>query len=345
MNPVASVIIPCYNVERYVESALGSVLSQTFPDFEVIAVDDGSSDGTGAILARLAAADARIKVLSQANRGVSAARNRGMDAACGKYLFFADPDDRTHPEMLAKGVAEMERSGADMCIFAYRRKIGDDAPWQTMSLKGDYRYATNKTILQGFFPRMFGYSNEQARIWGRRGDWCGHREEGGVWRCVYRRELIERARVRFDETIVLYEDAMFNCEYLLSAQSMTCLDIPLYDYILRQHGAIGRNNRSLALFINKRRLLDKRKELDRRSGGCLTAAYSASCVFSVLEMLHALFTTDVKLRDGLREILAYLRDPVVRLAFRTFPLAIRRPIASATVIAIRLILLCGVKPS
>ena len=337
MKPVASIIMPCFNVERYVAAALSSALAQTFADFEVIAVDDGSTDRTGAILSEFAARDHRIKVISQSNKGVSAARNRGIEAAEGTYLFFIDPDDMAHPEMLARGIAEMERSKADCCLFAYRRQIGEDGPWQIMSLKGDYRYSSNDEILRDFFPHMFGYSNEQARTWGRRGDWCAGREEGGVWRGVYRRELVERAHVRFDETIVLYEDAMFNCEYLLAAQSMTCMNVPLYDYTLRPQGAINRNNRSLALFRNKRRLLEKRKQLDAKSGGRLRNAYSASCVFSVLEMLHALVTTKVRLSEGLPEIRAYLSDPVVREAFRTFPLAMRRPLASAIVLAIRLI--------
>ncbi len=337
MNSTASVIIPCYNVEPYIGSALESLLSQTFTDFEIVAVDDGSTDATAAALARFAAGDVRIRILSQSNRGVSAARNRGLDAARGTYVFFVDPDDRAHPEMLAKGVAAMERTGADCCIFAYRRRFGDDGEWQTMPLQGDYSYADGNSILEGFFPHLFGYSNEQARIWGRRGDWRKGREEGSVCRCAYRRELIARAGVRFDETVVLYEDAMFNCEYLLAAQSMTCIDEPLYDYTVRPQGAVTANNRTYALFTNKRRLLERRKEIDRKSGGRLTDAYSASCVFSVLEMLHALITTDASLREGLREIRDYLRDPTVRTALRTFPLPTRRPLALFTVLLLRLI--------
>ena len=73
--------MPCFNVERYVAAALSSALAQTFADFEVIAVDDGSTDRTGAILSEFAARDHRIKVISQSNKGVSAARNRGIEAA------------------------------------------------------------------------------------------------------------------------------------------------------------------------------------------------------------------------------------------------------------------------
>ena len=329
--------MPCFNVEEHLASALESVLSQTFADFEVVAVDDGSTDATPARLAEYAARDPRIRVFTQPNRGVSAARNRGLDAAQGTYIFFVDPDDRAHPEMLAKGIDAMVRSGADCCLFAYRRRIGDSGEWRTMNLQGDYRYTTNAAILEGFFPHLFGYSNAQARVWGRRGDWTHGREEGSVCRGVYRRELIAQAKIRFDETIVLYEDAMFNCEYLLAAQSMTCLDEPLYDYTLRPHGAVNENNRSRALFVNKGRLLARRKALDAKSGGRLATMYSASCVFSVLEMLHALFTSNVRLRDGLDAIRAYLRDPVVRAAVRSFPLPTRRPLAWCIVALLRLI--------
>ena len=89
MDPKASVIVPCWNVEKWVEDALKSVLCGTFADFEIIAVDDGSSDGTGAVLDRLASIDARVRVYHQPNRGVSAARNRGLDAARGDFLFFS----------------------------------------------------------------------------------------------------------------------------------------------------------------------------------------------------------------------------------------------------------------
>ncbi|MBR4652016.1 MAG: glycosyltransferase family 2 protein [Kiritimatiellae bacterium] len=336
IRPIASVVMPCYNVAPHLAAALESVRRQSRQDIEIVAVDDGSTDGTGDILRRFAAEEPRLRVLSQPNRGVSAARNAGIDAACGRYVFFVDPDDAAHPDMVAKGVAEMERSGADCCLFAYRRRFGDDGEWREMPLQGDYRYSSNAEILDGFFPHLFGYSNEQARIWCRRGEWRQGREEGSVCRGVYRLDLIRRAHVRFDETIVLYEDAMFNCEYLVEAQSMTCIGEPLYDYTVRPEGAVSANNRTRVLFTNKRRLLERRKEIDRRSGGRLAASYSASCVFSVFEMLHALVSTDVPILEGLREIRAYMRDPVVRSAFRSFPLGIRRPFASSVVLLARM---------
>lgn len=337
MNPVASVIMPCYNVERYVVSALESICANTLADFEIIAVDDGSTDHTGERLAAFAAREKRLTVITQANRGVSAARNRGLDAACGTYVFFVDPDDQIHPEMLAHGVARLEATKADCCLFAYRRRFGETGAWQTMSLQGTYEYTTRETILAGFFPHLFGYSNAQARIWNRRGNWRRGREEGSVCRGVYRLDLIRRASVRFDESIVLYEDAMFNCEYLLACSAMTCLNEPLYDYTVRPTGAVTANQRTRILFTNKLRLLEKRKTLDRLSGGRLTDVYSASCVFSVLEMLHALVFTGVKLHEGLPILRAYLKDDATRRALRSFPLSARRPLVALVVCALKMI--------
>ena len=103
MNPKApeiSVILPIYNVEEFLARALDSLSAQTFQDFEAICVDDGSPDGCQKLLQQYAAKDARIKILTQSNRGVSDARNAGLAQARGQYVYFMDPDDYIHPQLL-----------------------------------------------------------------------------------------------------------------------------------------------------------------------------------------------------------------------------------------------------
>ena len=95
--PSVSVIIPVYNVEAYVERCIESVAAQTCADFEALLVDDGSPDGSGAILERWARRDPRFRVLHKENGGLSSARNAGMDAARGDYLLFVDADDWIDP--------------------------------------------------------------------------------------------------------------------------------------------------------------------------------------------------------------------------------------------------------
>jgi len=165
-----------------------------------------------------------------------------------------------------------------------------------------------------------------------------HREEGSTCRCVYRRAIIEAHHVRFDEEISLYEDAMFNCEYMLNAQTMTCIPEPLYDYTLRPNGAIARLRRSRRELTNKLALLRRRKAIDLAAGGTLAESYSCSCVFSLLEMLTLVFRTDVPLREGFRIVREYAADATVRRALREFPLSFRKPFLALSVIVLRVLL-------
>ena len=96
-----SVISPVYNVAQYLDKAVRSVCDQTYPDWELILVDDGSTDGSAALCDAWAKKDGRIRVLHKENGGVSTARNAGLDAALGAYIYFLDPDDYIHPQTLA----------------------------------------------------------------------------------------------------------------------------------------------------------------------------------------------------------------------------------------------------
>lgn len=136
--PTVSVIIPLYNAERYVEASLRSALGQSFDDFELIVVNDGSTDGSLRICTSVV--DSRMKIIDQANQGVSAARNAGIRASCGCYVAFLDADDLWHPDTLHWHLARMETSDAigvtyswSAIIDAEGRRTGayqrpDDAP-------------------------------------------------------------------------------------------------------------------------------------------------------------------------------------------------------------------------
>ena len=113
MEPLFTIVMPVFNGSRYLREAVESVRAQTAGDWELLALDDGSSDASPAILAELAAADARIRVETQANRGVAAARNRGLELARGRYVTFLDQDDIMHPRALARFAAAFAATGAD----------------------------------------------------------------------------------------------------------------------------------------------------------------------------------------------------------------------------------------
>ena len=119
MTPEISVLIPVYNAEKYLLQCLRSLQEQTFSDFEIICVDDGSIDDSYTIIQKAALKDSRIRLLEQTNQGVAAARNRLLSEAAGKYVTFVDADDRVAPDYLAELYYRAEQEKADLtrCFF------------------------------------------------------------------------------------------------------------------------------------------------------------------------------------------------------------------------------------
>lgn len=115
--PAVSVVIPVYNVEAYLRECLDSVIGQTLRDIEIVCVNDGSTDGSGSILAEYARRDSRIRLMEQPNAGQSEARNRGASAARGRYQYFLDSDDFVGPEALEILLREAEKDGLDILYF------------------------------------------------------------------------------------------------------------------------------------------------------------------------------------------------------------------------------------
>jgi glycosyltransferase involved in cell wall biosynthesis len=340
----ATLVIPCWNSAATLPRIVAEVRAQTLDDFEAIFIDDGSIDDTARILATAAAADARIRVLSlRENRGVSAARNAGLDAACGKFIFFADPDDSISSSMLEKGVAAMEKDDADYCVFPHRERFKGEYESHLVPLKGKCRHTTNEDIVRLHMSRMFGYSFDHVKEWYAGTPLFAHRVHGGVWSCVYRRSIIESYHIRFDKRISLYEDAMFNCAYMMYAQRMTYVDEPLYEYIHGDSGAVARQRKSLREIENKIELLRVRIELDSAANGHLTSMYAASCVFSVLEMLKIAFTTRAPFTKSICLVREYMANDVVRNAVAGFPISIRHPILALAVITLRMARCCLTK--
>ena len=117
---LASIIVPVYNVERYLSACLESLLAQTWDNIEIIVVDDGSTDGCGEICDLFAIQDSRIEVIHQDNHGLSAARNAGIKVAKGDILFFVDSDDKVEPYFCEKAILAMETYQADIVCFGTR---------------------------------------------------------------------------------------------------------------------------------------------------------------------------------------------------------------------------------
>jgi glycosyltransferase involved in cell wall biosynthesis len=188
-----SLVIPIYNAARHLEACLASVAAQTFGGFECLCVDDGSTDGSAAIVHALAARDRRFTVVRQANAGCSAARNRGMGLASAPYLAFLDADDLLHPQAFEVALALIERHRADLASFGHADVPDDFALSAPMRLAPD---AERARVTDAPFSAFFKSARDKVK---------GDPVE--IWLNLYRRAAI--GGVTFTEGIHFAEDVVF----------------------------------------------------------------------------------------------------------------------------------------
>ena len=225
MNPTVSIIIPVYNAENTVGRCIDSILNQDYTDFELLLVNDGSSDGSGAICDAYAARDSRIRVFHQANSGVSASRNLALDHAKGMYLQFLDSDDWITTDATGSLVQAMEDGPCDMVISDFYRVVGD-----RVSQKGDIED-------DGILSR----EEYAARMMENPADFY----YGVLWNKLYRRSIVEKHHLRMDPQISWCEDFMFNLEYIRHAEHFRAIQIPIYYYV-KTKGSLASQSMSIS---------------------------------------------------------------------------------------------------
>ncbi|MBR2489002.1 MAG: glycosyltransferase family 2 protein [Clostridia bacterium] len=207
--PIISVVIPVYNVEKYLKRCIESVLRQTFHNFELILVDDGSSDKSGSICDEYASLDTRIKVLHKANGGVSNARNDGIDIATGKYLMFVDSDDYIKENML-ETLVNKNPEDADMIISSIRMVCKNDTYEYVMK---DGMHTPDKLLTEycfEAFPKICLC-----------GPWCK----------LYKTSLIKENCIKFDSNLSLGEDTAFNMLYVAKCKKIITISDIFYFYM------------------------------------------------------------------------------------------------------------------
>ncbi|MBQ6322566.1 MAG: glycosyltransferase family 2 protein [Lachnospiraceae bacterium] len=207
-----SVIIPVYNNEHYVEKCLRSVMEQTYPALEILAIDDGSSDRSGEILERLADEDSRIVLIRQENRGVGAARNAGLDRATGTYLTFVDGDDYISPNYIRRYVRRIEQTKADMIVGGL-----------------DFVTPEGKCVSR-LTPDV--YISTGREEWTMR--------VSGVWAHFYKRVIWEMPKIRFAETKERGEDMPIALYFAACAPKIDVLSASGYYYV--QHPSSAMHN-------------------------------------------------------------------------------------------------------
>lgn len=223
MNPpLISVIIPVYNTEQYLRKCLDSVCGQTYRNLEIICVNDGSTDGSQAILDEYAARDTRVKVLVQENAGQAAARNRALNAAQGEYVLFVDSDDW------------LDLETCERCMLCMGEKI--DVVFFSLCIEGLPDGPRKQEMEAGFAVRHVGEHAVSIDLMGG----CYVYVAGKM----YRRAILERENVRFPKGM-LYEDAAFYFMVMSCCRTMCGINKPLYHYLQREGSTMGATHKKI----------------------------------------------------------------------------------------------------
>ena len=216
-TPLISVIVPVYRVEEYLERCVKSILSQTYKNLEVILVDDGSPDQCPAICDACAEKDARVKVIHQENKGLSGARNAGIDAASGEYLAFVDSDDYVSPHFIEELYQLLQDTGCAIgqCRFSYVKGDG-------LVEEGDSAFCIYRG--ESLMEQLYG-PEEKATCF------------VVAWNKLYRAELFKEIGIRYPEGRI-HEDEATTYRLFHEAKKLAFLDRALYGYYTENGGSI-----------------------------------------------------------------------------------------------------------
>lgn len=242
--PLFSIVLPAYNAEKYIGSTIESILQQTVDDWELIIVNDGSTDFTYQVCQEYSSKDTRIRVISKPNGGVSSARNRGIKEACGKYITFIDADDLPHANYLES--LKVSMGEAHMAIFPYLAvdstekvrplDVSSKVKFERFGLCDGYIILSQKGILHP--PTAKCYLNR----------------------------IIKDNKLSFDNSIAMGEDLLFNLSYLEFCETISIGQNPIYNYIT-SNSVLSKTIRTdyadlQIMFYNKREEFCQRHNID-----------------------------------------------------------------------------------
>lgn len=221
MEPLISVIVPVYNIETYLRECLDSVVGQSYKNLEIILIDDGSTDSSGAICDEYARNDARVRVIHQSNHGLPYTRNVGMDAASGEWIAFPDADDWLEPDAYSKLVSVIngEAADADIIIYDICREFREESKRTGLGVPGGMIEGEllDACRVAPFYKLIYRGKVIRFTIF-------------AAWNKLYRREFLRSKGLRFRPEVKKGEDLVFSADMLNDAQKIYYKDEVLYHH-------------------------------------------------------------------------------------------------------------------
>lgn len=217
-KPLISIIVPMFNCEKKIERCVVSLMNQTLKNIEILLINDGSNDKTQQILSELKKKDNRIRVINKVNTGVSDTRNVGIKNSKGTYIGFVDIDDYVNKTMFERLYEAISLDNIDLSICRYTKVNNNqecEELWDDKLLTGNIK--KNFTLAMIASGSEEEFNNDNVIM-------------GSVWRCLYRKSIIEENNILFREKISYAEDLIFNIEYMCKSNLMNIVNESLYFY-------------------------------------------------------------------------------------------------------------------
>ena len=293
-----SIIVPVYKVEKYLCECVDSILAQTYENFELILVDDGSPDNSGKICDKYAEKDKRIKVIHKENAGVSSARNTGLDNANGEYITFIDSDDIVDKKYLELMQQKLAETNSDMC-FCHFDRFDEMGPKENKEYIPEYLEVDfQKPEFVNFASAFF---NLKKNVF------------GSSCRVLYRSTAIN---VRFNTSLIFCEDLVFILNVLLNASSFCSIDNVLYHYRTNMSSALNnykKNFLSNQLALKKEITLVLNNFDGKQTAEVIRPYFALQCYY--------LFSNEIKFRKSnfdYKENLRKIRNSELYQYFKLF---------------------------
>ena len=215
---LVTIIVPIYNVEKYLAECIDSLLNQTYINLEIILVDDGSTDNSGKICDDYLTKDSRIRVIHKNNEGLGYARNSGIEIASGDYITFIDSDDTAEKDLIENLVNGINKNDFDTCIGGYKR-ITDDGKIKFIEEYPEQEFYGND-VYNILFSRMLGSAPDKHDV-----------IKMSVWNVMYSASIIKKYNVRFpSEREFISEDIIWDSDYYKYAKKVRVIDSTSYNY-------------------------------------------------------------------------------------------------------------------
>lgn len=290
MTNYISIIVPIYKVEKQLERCIKSILNQTFTNFELILVDDGSPDNCGNICNQYKRQDKRVKVIHKENGGLSDARNAGLNIATGKYIGFVDSDDIIHSEMYERMYNCITKYNADIvqCKFKKFKSIEDINKLSNIN-NINIEYYTSKEAIMDMID------NNKINV--------------NTWNKLYKRELFENERFPKGK---IHEDEFLTYKLMYESNKIAYINEELYYYYQNDNGIMNGSN--LIKRLDRIEALEERSNFFLKNGDKDLYNKSNAALFFALNKLYFIFKRNKQLRKE-EQYINLLKDKIIKTAY------------------------------